>query len=309
MTARWVENILTASLGLRGGERVVVMCDRPLLGAGEVLVAAARKMGAADVHQVLLPETGVMFALVPTSFVKLVQEADVLISMRSHLDLLDEDAHIRAAMSAFRESGRGRWASLAQVDEVLLHHELSTNFAEIATETARLAEELHRGTSVQITTEAGTDLTLRYEGRQILVETGQIRTPGSIGNLPAGEVFVAPLEESAEGRLVVDLCLGDLWLDQPVTLTFKQGRVVKADGGWAAYELKTRLGEDSWAWTIGEFGLGANPHVKSRGRVAVDEKALGTAHIALGGNLSFGGQNPAETHYDCVIAKARIRIA
>ncbi|MFZ5826853.1 MAG: aminopeptidase [Bacillota bacterium] len=308
MTARWIENILTTSLGLQAGERVVVMCDQPLLAAGEALAALARQKGTADVRLVRLPEPGVMFAVVDGAFVQAVREADVLISMRSHLDLFEEDAHIRAAMSAFRQVGRARWASLAQVDDEVLYGELSADFGAIAAEATCLAEEMRMGTRVHLTSEAGSDLTLSYEGRPIHVETGMLRTPGSIGNLPAGEVFVAPLESSAEGRLVVDLCLGDLWLDQPVTLTFERGRVVRAEGGWTAHELRSRLGDDPWAWTIAEFGLGANPHVTLRGRVAIDEKALGTAHIALGSNLSFGGDNPAETHYDCVVARAQVKI-
>lgn len=306
--SRWVQNILSASLGLQPGERVVVMSDQPLQAAGEALVASARRMGAAEALSFLLPETGVMFALVSSSFVQAVSQADVLVSLRSDLDLLEEDPHIRAAMSAFRQAGQGRWASLAQIDEAVLIRELSADFGEILREAERLAAELSRGTAVRITSEAGTDLTLAYPGRPLHVETGQIRTPGSFGNLPAGEVFVAPLEESAQGRLVVDLCLGDLWLDQPVALTVERGRVVRAEGGWAADELRSRLGDDPWAWTVGEFGLGANPHIVRRGRVAQDEKALGTAHIALGGNLSFGGENPAVTHYDCVIAAPRVEV-
>lgn len=308
MRERWVENILTASLGLQPGERLVVLNDLPLQAAGAALVDGAREMGAAEARQLMLAPTGLTFTLVKSAFLQAVREADLLVSLRSNLDLRGEDPQIRAAMSAFREVGRGRWASLAQVDHSVLHQELSADFGAIAVEAERLAAALAKGSLARVTSEAGTDLTLRYTGRPVHVETGLIRAPGAIGNLPAGEVFVAPLEESAEGRLVVDLCVGDIRLDQPVTLTFRQGRVVRVDGGRAAVELKARLGDEDWAWTIGEFGVGANPHVVPRGRVATDEKALGTAHIALGSNRSFGGQNPAETHYDCVIAGAQIEV-
>lgn len=282
------------------------MTDRLLHEAGQELSAAARESGAAHVHHVTLPDPGVVFTLVSTAFVQAVRRADVLISMRSGLDLFGEDAHVRAAMSAFRETGRGRWASLAQVDQTLLENELSADFSVIAAEAERLGQRLREGTRVRLISEAGTDLTLRYGGRPVVVETGSIQRPGCFGNLPPGEVYVAPWEQSAEGRVVVDQCLGDLWLDEPVTLTFARGRVVAVEGGWAARELKSRLGRDRWAWTIGEFGLGANPYIRRRGRVAHDEKALGTAHIALGSNRSFGGENPAATHYDCVLAKPQV---
>lgn len=309
MPDRWVENILVESLGLRPGERVLVVSDRTLREAGAALVAGARSRGAALANQMFLPELGRAFTVVPTALVQAVREADVLVMIRADLELWDEDPVVRAMMSAFREAGRGRWASLAQVDELLLNGELSADFGVIPGEVERLAALLRSGSRVRITSAAGTDLTLSYGGRPLQLETGLIRSPGAIGNLPAGEVYVAPLETSADGRLVVDLSLGDIWLDLPVTLTFERGRVVDAEGGWALRDLRQRLGEDDWAWTIGEFGLGANPHIKrGRGRVAHDEKSLGTAHIALGANLVFGGKNPAATHYDCVIADAHIEV-
>lgn len=305
---RWVANILETSLGLQPGERLVVMFDEPLQHAGEALVAAARQRGAGEARAFLLPDTGVGFTVVSAAFVQAVKEADVLVSLRSELYLPAEDAHMRAAMSAFRQGGRGRWAMLAQLDDGVLERELSADFEPVAVEAERLASELGRGTSVHITSEAGTDLVLSYAGRPLQVETGLLRTPGALGNLPPGEVYVAPLESSAEGRLVVDLCIGDLWLDAPVTLHFERGRVVKVEGGLMAEFLPRRLGEDPWAWTIGEFGLGANPHIRPHGRVALDEKALGTAHIALGANRFFGGENLAQTHYDCVISAPRVEV-
>jgi leucyl aminopeptidase (aminopeptidase T) len=166
---------------------------------------------------------------------------------------------------------------------------------------------MRSATGVHLKSGLGTDLRLSYAGRPVQVEDGRIRERGAMGNLPAGEVFVAPHEAQADGRLVVDLALGDLWLDAPVALTFERGRVVNVAGGRAAAELRSRLGKDDWAWTIGEFGLGANPHLKPCGKVALDEKVLGTAHTALGGNRSYGGANPAATHYDCVIKEPKVR--
>jgi hypothetical protein len=129
---------------------------------------------------------------------------------------------------------------------------------------------------------------------------------GALGNLPWGEVFVAPLEASAEGRLVVDLTVGNIRPAEPISLTFRQGRVVEVTGGPEAGELRQRLGTDPWSWTVGEFGIGANPRARICGKVTVDEKVWGTVHVALGSNLSFGGCNPAATHYDCVVSAPQL---
>ena len=60
--------------------------------------------------------------------------------------------------------------------------------------------------------------------------TGILRGRGVYGNLPAGEVFVAPVEDGAEGVLVVDKTLPGLELSEPVRLLFEEGKVVSIEG-------------------------------------------------------------------------------
>ena len=51
---------------------------------------------------------------------------------------------------------------------------------------------------------------------------------------------------------------------------------------------------------IGELGIGFNPKINLMGAMVVDEKALGTAHIALGSNYWFGGDIYSISHLDQV---------
>lgn len=305
MTLRWTETVLGHSLGLRPGERVLILADRQLQPAAEALTEAARRMQAGEVVHYALPKPG-RLQVVPRSLAAAVAAADVVISLRAELRLSVEDAAMRAAMDAFRRAGRGRWVSLAQVEVETLEAALSPGLEEVAARVSALAGRMRAAAGVRLTAPGGTDLRVSYEGRPVLVDTGQVREAGAVGNLPAGEAYVAPHETGVDGQLVVDVALGDIPLDQPVTLTFRRGRVMEATGGEAAAELRRRLGDDRWAWTVGELGLGVNPHITPSGRVALAEKALGTAHVALGGNLAFGGRNPAPTHYDCVIASPTV---
>ena len=305
--AAWTETVLRESLGLRPGERVLIMADAPLAGAAEALAAAAAAAGARRVARFTLPEPRAGLQVVPRGLTAEAGEADVVICMRSGLDLAREDAPVRAARGASRQTGRGRWAVLAQVDPAVLTATLEPGLAEVERRAGELASLLRAHDGVHLTAPGGTDLRIIWDGRPVHAETGRIQEPGSIGNLPPGEAYVAPHETRTDGRLVVDVALGDIPVDRPVTLTFRHGRVVEVAGGGAAVELRRRLGDDTWAWTVGEFGLGANPHVAPCDRVALAEKALGTAHVALGGNRAFGGRNPAPTHYDCVIAAPAMR--
>ncbi|HWI65143.1 MAG TPA: aminopeptidase [Symbiobacteriaceae bacterium] len=301
MNPTWAVNLLQHYMGLKPGERVLVLVDEPLRFAGEALCAVA---GAETTLRVVPPPRAL--AVVPDSFLRQVEGADVILSLFSGLDLVQESPLLRAGLATFRAARRGRWGTGACIDESVLAEELSADCRPMVENTAATAAQLARVESVRIVCQDGSDLRFLLGGRPVHQDNGQLHAPGAFGNLPAGEAYVAPLEHSAEGRLVVDLSLGDILLDEPVVLTFREGRVVSAEGGEAARILKQRLGADADAWTLGEFGLGTNPGARIRHRAPLDEKVLGTAHIALGGNLRFGGANPAESHYDCVIGKPKI---
>lgn len=306
MADQWAAQVLQSVLGLVPGETAVIAVDRPLEGAARSLAAAAWELGAGAVEIHWLPSPGSRLAVVSSRVVQAIAGADVVVTLLSRFDLSAEMPVMRAAMAAFRREGRGRWARGAGVDERLLSQALAGDIQVVAQAARSLYQNLQGSIGVRIISEAGTDLALSWRGRPFHVETGMLREPGALGNLPGGEVYVAPLEESAEGRLVVDVSLGDIPLDYPVTLTFRRGRVVYIEGSEAGRILLERLGSGPWAWTVGEFGIGANPFVPLWGVSSVDEKVLGTVHVALGSNRRFGGVNRAASHYDCVINRPRL---
>jgi hypothetical protein len=297
----WTENVLYNCLGLRPGERVLALVDEPLRQAGEALCATVGRLGRC----VVLPRPGAL-SVVPTRLMREAAAADVVVALVSALDLGQEPAGLRSARAALRPEAR--WALGAFITPDVLEHELAADCHAVAEATAAVARRLNGVEQVHISTAAGTDLTFRLGGRPIWQDTGLLTAPGARGNLPAGEAFVAPLEESAEGRLVVDGSLGDIPLDGPVTLTFRRGQVVDVAGGSAAAELERRLQAEPGARSIAEFGVGTNPHARLRGRAMLDEKVQGTVHVAIGGNRSFGGTNDAAAHYDCVILSPHVML-
>jgi leucyl aminopeptidase (aminopeptidase T) len=164
---------------------------------------------------------------------------------------------------------------------------------------------------VHITTPLGTDLTFSIAGRDVKEDTGLIHQPGEFGNLPAGECFVAPLEDSAQGVLVADKSFPELVVKQPVRMTFEKGRVVAVEGGAEAEELLRRIayGEQQEyganCRVIAELGIGTNPKARLTGKLITDEKVMGTIHIAIGDNATptFGGANRAPIHIDGVVGQ------
>jgi len=121
----------------------------------------------------------------------------------------------------------------------------------------RLAGHLNGTGEARITTEKGTDLRVEYGGREFHMDTGIAHKPGDFTNLPAGEVYVAPV--NAEGVIVVDVTMGRLGrLKTPLTIEVEGGMAYSIKGD-RAKSLKDTGGFGPKAMSLAEFGIGMNP--------------------------------------------------
>ncbi len=126
---------------------------------------------------------------------------------------------------------------------------------------------------------------------------------GGLRNIPDGEVFSAPVKRSVEGRVhfnVPILYHGTAYED--IALEFKQGRIVRAEGGRQTAKLNSILDADAGARYIGEFSLGFNPHILHPIRdILFDEKISGSFHFTPGQAYEVGGNgNRSQVHWDMV---------
>jgi aminopeptidase len=143
----------------------------------------------------------------------------------------------------------------------------------------------------------GTDLTLSLAGREGAVDDGHV-------NMPGGEVFYSPVEDSAEG--VIEFSeFPAVYYGREVTgarLVFEGGRVVDATARSGEDALLETLDTDEGARRLGELGIGCNPGIQRYMKnVAFDEKIDGTVHLAVGNSYSFtGGTNVSTVHWDIV---------
>lgn len=143
----------------------------------------------------------------------------------------------------------------------------------------------------------GTDLRLSLEGRRTEVDAG-------MGNMPGGEFFGCPVEDSAEGVITFAEFpqLRDGRQLRNVRLRFSGGTVVDASADSEEQFLLELLDTDPGARRIGELGVGCNPGItRYMGNVYFDEKIDGSVHIALGfGFADLGGTNESAIHWDLV---------
>ena len=131
-------------------------------------------------------------------------------------------------------------------------------------------------------------------------------------NLPTGEVIVAPVENSMEGKLVCDLAIGGIGLiEAPVELEVENGVVtkVKSENDEVRRRAEKALEIDQWAKVVGEFAFGINPKAQLTEEFLEAEKVLSTTHIAFGNNLDMsGGMNPSGNHTDFLFSKPTVKI-
>lgn len=149
-----------------------------------------------------------------------------------------------------------------------------------------------------------TNLSFSVKGRKFINACGIVEKKGEIGylNLPDGEVFTAPVENSVNGEIYFDLpCLYHYGKKvEGVYFKFKNGILIDYDieKGLKAFEdvYKNASGDKN---KIGELGIGTNPRAKlTGGLIIVDEKVKGTIHMAIGHNKHFGGKNDSTIHWD-----------
>lgn len=141
-----------------------------------------------------------------------------------------------------------------------------------------------------------TDLRMGIAGRRWVPFAGQ-------ANWPDGEIATAPLETTAQGHIVFpgELVFG-VTVVRDLALTFEQGRVVALSAGQGQAFVEQLLDDDAGARLIGEFGVGTNARLQTVTHdLLIDEKILGTAHIALGRAYpECGGVNQSAIHWDIV---------
>jgi aminopeptidase len=152
------------------------------------------------------------------------------------------------------------------------------------------------GTSVHIVGD-GTDLTVGIDGREGVVSAG-------FRNMPDGEVFYSPVEDSAEG-VITFAEFPAVYLGHDVVgarLVFSGGAVVEASAEEGEEFLQQVLATDAGASRLGELGLGCNPRITRFTRnVLFDEKIDGTVHLAVGASYTYaGGRNESAVHWDLV---------
>jgi aminopeptidase len=321
--------LVERSVGVQAGWQVLVRAShlaRPLV---EAVIEQIARQGAYPILQLSFEQTGGPFAReAPLELLReaaplqtrIWQEVDAFIAIygpentREGADLSDErQVAVRQMLAPMRErtmalaapwvvaeypvhsAAQDAGMTLGEYEEFIFDAVLRDWDAE-AERMRKIADVFDAADEVRIVG-PGTDLTLSLAGRSGAVDDGHV-------NMPGGEVFYSPVEDSAHG--VIEFSeFPAVYFGQEVDgarFVFASGRIVEASARSGEPFLLRTLDTDEGARALGELGIGCNPGIQRfMKNVAFDEKIDGTIHLAIGNSYAFtGGTNESSIHWDIV---------
>jgi leucyl aminopeptidase (aminopeptidase T) len=290
--------VVDRCLAVKRDEEVLVLVDDATADMGESLRREARRVGA-DAVLTVMDERATDGSEPPPTVAGALAACDVFIAPTSR-SLSHTSARKRAT------DGGARGATMPGADADMLARVMAVDFELMAARSWAVAKLLEEGKTARITCPRGSDARLDLSGRPAIADDGDLRTPGSFGNLPCGEGFIAPI--NGDGRVVV-ASLAPLGIsDAPATLEIRGGRLVEALGGLGPEYLELLQTHGEAGTNLAELGVGTNDRARLSGKVLEDEKILGTVHVAFGASAGIGGAVAVPIHLDSVVLDASLEV-
>ncbi|MBN2203340.1 MAG: aminopeptidase [Candidatus Aenigmarchaeota archaeon] len=296
-----LDKILQRTFGIKRKERVLIVTDRRKKAVAEKFFRASKKLS--DNVDIIVKPVAKQSAEEPPKYVaKEMKKSDVIMVIQS----VSSMSHTKARREASKAGAR--IATMPEFNQRLMKA-LEADPVKMSKVGEKIRKIFKRTDMVRIKTKSGTDVTFSIKKRLIDVDEGLYNKPGKIGNfgnLPAGEVCLAPVEGTANGIVVIDSLkdLKTVYAKPKTKVVVRNGKAVDIS------DNRCKLGRIFKtvrnATNIAEFGIGINPKAKVIGQILQDEKAKGTCHIAFGNNKSFGGSVQSKIHLDAILFKPNI---
>jgi len=316
-----IVNMLKVNMGIKTGEKLLVVTDIPTptewvakdsKQLSEMLAKSLLAKMVSEVSRENFPDCNVEFYTYPCvgrhgaepgkEVEEKMKEANLVVAITTY-----SLSHTKTRENASKSGTR--IASMPMFSPEMFYPEgpMAADYRRIHEECEKIAEIIDKKDEVIITSPAGTNLKLSLKGRSCNIDDGILTEKGAFGNLPAGEVYIAPVEGTADGKLVVEK---DWYRDlaENMTFIFKEGKVTEIIGGGEVgdkFRKMLAFDRDEEPYTsrrnCAELGIGTNPNAKRPDNLLEAEKIRGTVHIAIGDNSHMGGKVSSDLHQDFVI--------
>ncbi|EFC83004.1 Leucyl aminopeptidase (aminopeptidase T)-like protein [Parafrankia sp. EUN1f] len=300
-----VANVLDRCLAVGRGEEVVLLTDAETDPAVVAALAAGIEERDAVCVIARVPRYQVPGSEPPSSVGALLAEAAAAIELTSTFI-----GSSTARQEASRAGTRYLAMPAVRASTFRTGGPLDVDFDELRRTVEVLAAAWAGADTYRITSPAGTDITGSVRGRGGRALHGIAREPGAYMAPPDVEAGTAPVEGSTDGVVVIDadlLFMGVGPLPSPVALTFRGGQLVDIAGEQAGRltDMIDRVADPRMS-NLAEVSVGLNPNGRVCGVAMETESTLGTAHIALGNSIAYGGTVAAAAHLDCVLRAATL---
>lgn len=298
---RACEIALLTCMGVKPEENVLIISDTTKHEIGYALHLNALRLGLNSTYVEMIP-LEINGQEPPAEIGKMMKRYDVVLCPTAK-SLTHTDARREASKDGVRV------ATFPGITKDVMIRGMNADYNKIAARSIKLKEILESKSSVRVTSPLGTDISFSIKGRTSYASKGLFHAKGESGNLPTGETFLAPVENTAQGVLYIDGSIASIGLIQGenVVIEVSNGKATKISGGENATKLDQMLSKvGPEAYNIAEFGIGTNDSAKLSGLILEDEKVMGTIHIALGNNLSMGGSISVPIHLDGVITEPTV---
>ena len=290
------DRAVNQALRLKPGEKYLLVTDTPKLEIAEALAFHAKRAGA-EVTTYFMTETLRPITEPTRQFRELIRGASATTYL---LEGRFPEKPFRGFMVA-EGSKNGRICMMPGITRDMMERLVAIDLSEMAAFTKKVVRAVKDAGEIVVENAAGTHIAFSVKGRAWHEDVGDISKKGVHGNLPAGECFTAPVEETFTGKIAIGLIDDKLGRG---TMTFERGKLVGFTGEGIAEVIET-VGDDPTARIIGEFGIGTNKGARICPNMLEAEKAFGTVHFAIGDSYGIG-KNKSKFHFDALVDKVTI---
>ncbi len=293
---------------LAKGENVLIVSDRTTKRLGDMIAAAAGAL-AGGVEHIVIEPLGMHGREPPAAVAQAMLSSDLIFGITGH-----SMAHTKARGNAAAKGAR--YLSLPDFTlELLADPAVGCDYKAVHPLVRAVTDALTDAREIVVTTKAGTHMSMSALGRIGNCCPGYVVARGELGSPPDIEANVSPIENSANGVVVVDGSIPYPGLgligETPVCLEVRDGLIVDIVGPTATVAALEKLfaSEDpAKTKVLAECGVGLNRAAKLTGAMLTDEGAFGHMHFGFGANSTVGGKNSVPFHLDFVFRAATLDV-
>lgn len=301
-----IRSIVETCMAVKPKERFLILADHECgpVWLGQLAMHVISQMGAEAVLSIIAPRE-IAGQEPPAAMAAAWKSVDAVLQISDRQGMTHTNARKDGTTAGVR------YYAMIQVSMDEIRRGISSEDVRLIKQrTERLAQMLTEAGQARLTTPSGTDITMNLSGRKGAALHPLHPLVAPVPNY--AEAAIAPVEGTAEGRIVVDLAAigwGRLFRE-PLRLTVKAGKLVDLSGdSQDVARLRQIAATDENSGNFAELGIGSS-HVMPAAMLGSrrDAARLGTVHVAIGRNNDIGGSTWSHIHLDFLMSQPTIEL-